>query len=59
MEIPSNGPSCPIAMIIPEAVMKPDTTGCDKKFAMNPNFRNPSAISINPPSKASVVAAVA
>ena len=59
IDIPIKGPSWPSAMIIPEAVMNPDTTGCDRKFATKPNFSKPNTISMTPPSNASVVAAVA
>ena len=45
------------AMITPEAVMNPATTGCERKFARNPSFSTPIATSISPDSSASASAA--
>ena len=44
-------------MITPEAVMKPEITGCDRKLARKPSFRNPIAVSMMPESSASAIAA--
>ena len=32
IETPINGPSCPSAMITPEAVINPDTTGWERNW---------------------------
>ena len=44
MEIPMRGPNCPTAIIIPEAVIKPETTEWERNLATNPNFRKPRTV---------------
>ena len=43
--------------MIPDAVMKPDTTGWDRKLAMKPKRRIPMTSSINPEIMAMAIAA--
>ena len=43
--------------MIPDAVMKPDTTGWDRKLAMKPKRRIPMISSINPEIMAMAIAA--
>ena len=45
------------AIMIPDAVMKPDTTGWDRKLAMKPKRRIPMTSSINPEIMAMAIAA--
>ena len=44
------------AIIRPDAVMKPEITGCDKKFAINPRFNKPMVMRIKPDIIAKVIA---
>ena len=46
-----------VAMMMPLAVMNPDTTGCDNRLARNPSRKTPIAISIRPDSNAKMRAA--
>ena len=43
-------------MIKPEAVMNPETTGCDRKLARKPKRSKPMASSIRPESSAMAMA---
>ena len=44
--------------MIPDAVINPDITGCDKKFAKNPNLKKPKIIKKIPDMNAKVIAAI-
>ena len=48
-----------VAIRMPDAVMKPAMTGCDRKLARNPSFKSPIASRIAPDSPARVRAATA
>jgi hypothetical protein len=45
--------------MIPDAVMNPDTTGCDSRLARCPKRSRPMPISIIPDSRAMAIAALA
>ena len=46
-----------VAMMMPDAVMKPETTGCDSRLARKPSLSTPISMSIAPDSNASTSAA--
>ena len=46
-----------VAMMMPLAVMKPETTGCDKRFARKPKRNTPITIRISPERNARIRAA--
>ncbi len=48
-----------VAIRMPEAVMKPEITGCDRKLAMKPSRNTPITTRIRPDRKASTTAAAA
>src|SRR3546814_7952547 len=56
-EMPKIALSWLVAMIIPDAVMKPDTTGGDRRLARNPSFSTPISSKKTPESRASTRAA--
>ena len=55
--IPKIALSWLVAMISPDAVMNPETTGCDRRFARKPSLRTPMSASISPESSARTSAA--
>ena len=57
--MPRTWPSWLVAIRMPDAVMKPAITGCDRKFARKPSFSTPITTRIAPDSPASVSAAAA
>ncbi len=46
-----------VAMMMPEAVMNPDTTGCDRRLARKPSLSIPIKVRISPDSRAKTSAA--
>lgn len=55
--MPSRWRSCPAAIRIPEAVIKPEMTGWLRKLATKPSRNRPATASIAPDSSASAMAA--
>ncbi len=52
-EMPKIDLSWLVAMMMPEAVMNPETTGCDRRLARKPSFRKPIRTRMRPDSSAS------
>ena len=59
VSMPSSPPTWLRAMMMPEAVMKPEMTGCERKLAMKPSRKIPMARRIRPDRAASRMAALA
>lgn len=55
--MPSTCFTCPAAMRMPAAVMKPEITGWDRKLARKPRRSTPISVSMPPDSSASTPAA--